>query len=606
MQKKVLDGRYELERKVGEGGMARIYAGRDLRLNRRVAIKIPHSHFLGEPDFLERFRHEAQAAAMLSHPNIVDVYDVGQDEDVHYIVMEFVEGTDLKAIIKREAPLPVERAVALAQQIARGLHAAHRAGMVHRDIKPQNVIVTADGRPHITDFGVAKSHLSTALTETGVSFGTVDYISPEQAQGRPATPQSDLYALGVVLFEMLTGRLPFTGDGAVAVAMKHVAEPPPALRRLNPAVPPGLEALVLRALAKDPAARPRSAHEFAELLAAYDQLAQQDTVVNQAVLRPPPPPPAPAPQPRPAPNTSATGRVSMPPPRTAPTRAPRQDGLGCGVFLVGLLVLAGVLGLIFLLSTGAVGQLFAGLGGATGGGAATAAPGQPAATLEPGEPTPTPTVEVPVPNLSGLTADAADTALRQVQLIPVRQEANDSLVAIGQVIRQEVAPGTLLAPSQPVTYTVSLGPQLIEVPDVARVPAELARQQLAARGFPVELAEEASQSVDAGFVIRQAPSAGLLVPQGQVVTIVVSRGDVVRFPDVIGLQRDEAERILAGAPGLVLVFVDEQGRDRLIDYDRFRDDEVVSALDVERDQPVVNGQFIPRGSRIVLGVKAPE
>jgi len=205
-----------------------------------------------------------------------------------------------------------------------------------------------------------------------------------------------------------------------------------------------------------------------------------------------------------------------------------------------------------------------------------------------------------------LTAEAADLALRQAQLIPVRQEANDPVVGIGQVISQEVAPGTMLAPSQPVTYTVSLGPQLVEVPDVARVPAEFARQQLAARGFPVEVIEEPSQSVDAGFVMRQSPSAGLLVPQGQVVTIVVSRGDVVRFPDVIGLQREEAERILANTPGLSLVFVDEQGRDRLIDYDRFRDGEVVSALDVDRETPIVNGQFVPRGSRIVLGVKAPE
>ncbi|MGB9633149.1 MAG: protein kinase domain-containing protein, partial [Chloroflexaceae bacterium] len=259
MQQTILDGRYALERLIGEGGMARVYAGRDLRLNRRVAIKIPHSHYLTDPDFLSRFRHEAQAAAMLTHPNIVDVYDVGQDGDVHYLVMEYVEGTNLKAIITREAPLPIARAVDLAVQVALGLHAAHRAGLIHRDIKPQNIIVTPDGRAHISDFGVAKSPLSTALTETGVAFGTVDYLSPEQAQGRPATPLSDVYALGVVLYEMLTGRLPFTGDSALAVAMKHVTEPPVPLRQLVPAIPPGLEALVLQALAKDPAQRPASA-----------------------------------------------------------------------------------------------------------------------------------------------------------------------------------------------------------------------------------------------------------------------------------------------------------------------------------------------------------
>ncbi len=233
MQQKVLDGRYELDRKIGEGGMARVYLGRDLRLNRRVAIKIPHRHMSDDADFLDRFRHEAQAAAILAHPNIVDVYDVGMDGEIHYIVMEYVEGTDLKSMINREAPLAIATAVKIAEQIARGLSAAHRAGMVHRDIKPQNVIITSDGHARITDFGVAKSHLSTAMTETGVSFGTVDYISPEQAQGFQATPQSDIYALGIVLYEMLTARLPFKGDSAIAVAMKHVTEPPPPPPRSN-------------------------------------------------------------------------------------------------------------------------------------------------------------------------------------------------------------------------------------------------------------------------------------------------------------------------------------------------------------------------------------
>ena len=331
MQQKVLDGRYELERKIGEGGMARIYAGRDLRLNRRVAIKIPHSHYANDADFLERFRHEAQAAAMLAHPNIVDVYDVGKDGEISYIVMEFVEGTDLKTRILREAPMPVAEAVAIAQQIAHGLHAAHRAGMVHRDIKPQNVIVTHDGQARVTDFGVAKSHLSTALTETGVSFGTVDYLSPEQAQGRPATPQSDVYSLGVVLYEMLTGKLPFSGDSAVAVAMKHVTEEPTPPRRLNPHIPPGLEALVLRAMAKDPAERPQGAQEFARLLAGYEQVAMQDTVINQSLPRPSlfrasslSPPRAPRHSPRSAPSQTAAPRAACPSRRLAPPPARRR------------------------------------------------------------------------------------------------------------------------------------------------------------------------------------------------------------------------------------------------------------------------------------------
>ncbi len=602
---KVLDGRYELERKVGEGGMARIYLGRDLRLNRRVAIKIPHLHFLGQPDFLERFRHEAQAAAMLSHPNIVDVYDVGKDGDTHYIVMEYVEGTDLKTLITGEAPLAIERAVGLAEQIARGLHAAHRAGMVHRDVKPQNVIVTPDGQARITDFGVAKSHLSTAMTETGVSFGTVDYLSPEQAQGRQATPRSDVYALGVVLYEMLTGKLPFDGASAVAVAMKHVAEPPPSPRRLNPNIPPGLETLVLRTLAKDQAQRPQSAQEFAQLLANYGQLAKQETAINQAVAARGQPPSSPPPPPRSSGTGGTggtTGRMPIPPPRSTPARAPRQDGLGCGVFLVGMVVLAGVLALVFLIGTGALGQLFAGGGNNSGNGSR---PENPTATVELRAPTNTPEVQVAVPNLVGLTADVAATTLQQSQCLPVRREVNDPTAAIGQVVSQEIAPGTLVAPNQPVTYTVSLGPRLIEVPDVKRVAVALARQRLEGSGFTVEVNEAPSREVDAGFVLSQAPSSGLRVAQGQVIKLVVSQGDVVRFPDVIGIQQAAAEKLIRDTQGLELVYIDPQGRDRLPDYDRYAVGDVVSAQTLE-GSGLANGNLVPRGTKIVLGVKRAE
>ncbi|PDW04647.1 Stk1 family PASTA domain-containing Ser/Thr kinase [Candidatus Viridilinea mediisalina] len=607
MQKKILDNRYELERKIGEGGMARIYVGLDRRLNRRVAIKIPHSHFLNEPDFLSRFRHEAQAAAMLAHPNIVDIFDVGQDGDVHYIVMEYVDGTDLKSIINREAPLTIDRAVNLAEQIARGLHAAHRAGMVHRDVKPQNVIVTPDGRAHVTDFGVAKSHLSTAMTETGIAFGTVDYLSPEQAQGRPATPRSDVYALGILLYELLTGRLPFKGENAVAVAMKHVNEAPTPPRHLNPSIPLGLEALVLRALEKDPSRRPQDAAEFARLLNDYDQLASQATVVNQAMPRPIPQPRAPAPSGpiRPSAGGGATGRMPIAP-RPGPARAPRQEGLGCGVFLVGMFILASVLAVVFAFSTGLFGDLFAGIGGGGTGGGVT--PTQPTASPTPDDPTHTPEptrVTVSVPELSGMSGQVAETTLRQLQLRPVRLEAHDQQVAINQVISQAVAPGTALEPGSNVTYTVSLGPRVIEVLDVGRLQAELAEQRLRGAGFAVEVVNEPSGSVDRGFVIRQQPSPGLRVSEGQLVTIFVSMGDVVRFPEVIGLQRDQAEQVLERTPGLTLVYVDLQGRDRLIDYDRFRDNEVVSAQ-IENGPAVLNGDWIARGSRIIFGIKAPE
>ncbi|NTV64113.1 MAG: serine/threonine protein kinase [Oscillochloris sp.] len=462
MQQKVLDGRYELERKIGEGGMARVFLGRDLRLNRRIAIKIPHRHISGDADFLNRFRHEAQAAAILTHPNIVDVYDVGRDGETHYIVMEYVEGTDLKTLINREGPLTAARAVQIAEQIARGLSAAHKAGMVHRDIKPQNVIVTPDGQARITDFGVAKSHLSTAMTETGVSFGTVDYISPEQAQGRTATPQSDIYSLGIVLYEMLTGRLPFKGDSAVAVAMKHVTEEPTPPRQINAQIPIQLEALVLRAIDKDPARRPRSALEFANQLAGYANLAQQDTLVNPAFGasgRSTQRSGNDSPPPRQGGTASAggTGRVTIPPPRQTPVRAPRQEGLGCGVFLVGMLILAGVLGIVILVTSGTFNDLFGSLSGGTA--RPTPLINQTDRTTVPGEPSPTPEPQVSVPSLVGLSDGTAQEQLRSLKLHPLPRSEHNPTVSQGLVISQEVPPGELLTAGQSVSYTVSLGPQ---------------------------------------------------------------------------------------------------------------------------------------------------
>nr|WP_044200749.1 Stk1 family PASTA domain-containing Ser/Thr kinase [Oscillochloris trichoides] len=608
MQQKVLDGRYELDRKIGEGGMARVYLGRDLRLNRRVAIKIPHRHMSDDADFLDRFRHEAQAAAILAHPNIVDVYDVGQDGDIHYIVMEYVEGIDLKTLINREAPLAVATAVKIAEQIARGLSAAHRAGMVHRDIKPQNVIITPDGHARITDFGVAKSHLSTAMTETGVSFGTVDYISPEQAQGFQATPQSDIYALGIVLYEMLTARLPFKGDSAIAVAMKHVTEQPPTPRQINSHIPPQLEGLILRAMDKDPARRPRSAQEFGDQLANYSQLAAQDTLVN-AVLG------SEGAQPRPiatAPGrptgpiaTGNTGRVTIPPPRQTPVRVPQQEGLGCGVFLVGMLILAGVLGIVLLFSSGALNDLFGRLN--NGNGPNTPVIVQPSSTSLPDEPSPTPDARVSVPNVVGLSDGAAQELLRTLQLIPAPTTENHPSISQGIVINQGVAAGTLLEPNQPVSYTVSLGPRLVTVtvPDVVKMHQSLAQSQLAAQGLQYTIIEEPSRTIDAGFVIRQTPQADLRVAQGETVRIWVSLGDVVRFPDVIGMQLSDAQAILERTEGLQLIYIDMQTRERLGDFDAYAPNQVVSAQ-IQGGEGLNNGNYVPRGSQIILGVRAPE
>jgi serine/threonine-protein kinase len=594
MQQKILNNRYELEQKIGEGGMARVYRGRDLRLNRQVAIKVLHSHYASDSNFLQRFHHEAQAAANLRHPNIVDVYDVGQDADIHYIVMEYVAGSDLKALLMRGGGLPIEQAVYVAECVANGLDAAHRVGMIHRDVKPQNIIVGEQGQVKITDFGIAKSSLSTALTETGVTFGTADYISPEQARGQAASPRSDIYSLGVTLYETLTGRLPFSGDSSIAVAMQHVSADPPPPRMYNPRIPPQLESLVLRALSKEPDGRPTSAREFARQLAGYRDVGDQATVIGPAAARAGAQPAArPAPQPavRPAGPASTSPRPVLPPARSAAvTKAPPDNrGMGFGGFILGLLLLGGVLGLVYLALNGAFGALF---------NFATGAP-RPQATIvaEPPTAQPTSLPQFQVPPLANMTSQQAFEAIQAANLTPREEPPRYSdVISTGLVIDQFPLAGTTVTQTTVVTYVVSLGPNLVDVPDVRRVRAENAQNILANLGFQVQLQEEAS-TVSEGFVTRQSP-IDVKLPKGETVTIWVSIGDKVIMPDVTGRTEEEARQLIANA-GLAFSFADVQGCDKLGDLcNQFAPGQVVSSIPR-------GGERVARGTAVTIGVRAP-
>ncbi len=261
--------RYELEELVGTGGMSSVFRARDRQLERRVAIKILHQHYADDPEYLERFRREARAVAQLSHPNIVTVIDRGDDDGRQYIVFEDVEGENLKEFVLRSGRLPVRRALELALAVADGLAFAHDQGLVHRDVKPQNVLLSREGEVKVTDFGIARSlHVDHGVTQTGTVLGTGEYLAPEQASGQPVSPATDVYSLGVVLWELLTGDVPFVGDSFVAVALRHVNEPPPHLRECRPDVSPRLDAAVDRALVKDPARRFPSMRAFAKELRA--------------------------------------------------------------------------------------------------------------------------------------------------------------------------------------------------------------------------------------------------------------------------------------------------------------------------------------------------
>jgi hypothetical protein len=334
----VLADRYELEELVGTGGMSSVFRAHDALLDRKVALKVLHEQYAADADYVERFRREARAVAALSHPNIVTVIDRGEHEGRQFIVFEYVDGENLKRLIERTGPLPVAQALELAIQVARGLSFAHQQGLVHRDVKPQNVLLNGDGRAKVTDFGIARSlDVKHGMTQTGTVLGTSDYIAPEQAQGQRVDEHTDVYALGVVLYELLTREVPFPGENFVAVAMRHINEPPPSVSDKRPDVPPRVDGAVRRAMQKDAAHRFPTMDAFChELLACLDEL--------------------------------QTTRVSTPPASASAAR-PRHRRRGGGpwpvvVALAGLLVVGVV---VYVLIHGAGAPSFS-LGGHNGGG----------------------------------------------------------------------------------------------------------------------------------------------------------------------------------------------------------------------------------------------
>ncbi len=281
-QEALLNGRYRLLAQQGSGGMAVIYKATDLALGRTVAVKILRPSLTNDPEFLKRFRQEARNVANLSHPNIVTVHDVGQDGNTHYIVMEYVDGEDLKKLIRASAPFSIDRALSIAIKICAGVGYAHRAGLVHADVKPQNVLVTENDNVKVTDFGIAQALTATKPRDQErqrVVWGSPHYFSPEQAQGEPPTPASDVYSIGIVLFEMLTGRLPFVGTDQQELAMAHIRETPPKPSQFNPNVPEHLDRILMKVLSKEPTARYRTADQLGRILLSYRRRGQITTDV---------------------------------------------------------------------------------------------------------------------------------------------------------------------------------------------------------------------------------------------------------------------------------------------------------------------------------------
>jgi len=553
----VFNGRYELHRRLGRGGMAEVYLARDQLLDRPVAVKVLFPEFATDPAFVERFRREATAAANLNHPNIVGVYDWGEADSTYFIVMEYVDGRTLAEILRTEGPLHPDRVADIGADVAAALGFAHRNGVVHRDVKPGNVIVTSSGLVKVADFGIARAITATTeddLTQVGQVMGTAAYFSPEQARGENVDPRSDIYSLGVVLYELATGRPPFTGDSPVAIAYKHVHEAPVPPRQVDPSLPVALEAIILKTLAKNPANRYPSAED---LRADLRRFREGNRILAEPVMPPPVDPGAtgvlPATQ---AVGATATVAAAEPYYDEEEDEEPRRSGL----FLAALIVLLALLaGMLFLLARAL------GLG-------------------EEDEPA-VRTVEVP--RVIGLPVEEATEILEREGFdVDAVEEPNEDFEA-GIVFDQDPVGGFKAEEGSTVRLKVSSGAEQIPVPDVVGSQIDDARRLLEGEGFRVEEEPIPSEDVPVGEVVSQDPPGGELAPRGSVVVLQVSSGPEERpVPEIQPGSTVSAASSLLGQNGFT---VDERGEPS----------ETIEAGRVIRTEPPA-GTPLPKGAKVTL------
>ena len=497
----ILAGRYELGDLIGRGGMAQVYRATDATLGRTVAVKVLSSQFASDPSFVERFRREAQAAAKLNNPNVVNVYDSGTEGSTHYIVMEYVEGRTLAQILQQDGRLLPERASEVTESVCDALAFTHAAGIVHRDVKPGNIMVTNQGQVKLMDFGIARADSQETAAQTAAVLGTAAYLSPEQAQGAPLDSRSDIYSLGIVLYETLTGRPPFQGDTAVAVAMQHVNDQPVPPSQLVNGITPDLDAVAMRALSKNPDNRYLDVGEFKADL--------ERVRAGQAVAAPP--------------IMAASTQVLSPTQATSPTDDDGSDNTKKWLWILGIAIAIGLLILIWIL-------FFSGNG----------TPG-PDDSPSPGQTT------VAVPSLEGLTRAEAETQLTEAGLdFEKVSELTDDPNEVGTVLKQDPAAGEEVAKGTVVTLTIgksaaSPTPGTTSVPSVFNLTQQEASSDIAAAGLVVSVTKGPSNDVAKGSVYKQSPSAGQEVDEQSTVKIWVSTGPPE--PEKVAVPQLECEKI---------------------------------------------------------------
>lgn len=508
-----LGGRYQIIERIGGGGMALVYKAQDILLNRNVAIKVLRQQFVNDEEFIRRFRREAQSAASLSHPNIVSVYDVGQEDEVHYIVMEYVEGQNLNEIIKERAPLQVDEAVRIASQIADALDHAHHNQIIHRDIKPHNILIGRNGRVKVTDFGIARAVTSATITQTGSVVGSVHYFSPEHAKGVATGEKSDLYSLGIVLYQMLTGRLPFFGESPISVALKHLQEHFDEPRMVNPMIPQSVENIILKSMRKNPAERYQSAKEMLRDLETcllperqtepklnfIDDIDEDSTRIVPAIK----------------PQSSAQGGSKL----TRDSQASEERGVGSkrkkgwnrpafwvSLTVILLLAMAGVAWYVNQLVT---------------------------------------VPEVKIPNVVNMQEKDAVALLEKdgIKLGEVTRLYKEG-VAEGVIYEQSKPEGTMVKEGSTLDISVSMAKPRDPMISVKGLSYEEAVQKLVDKGIDQDRISKAEENSDEkpGTVIGQSPDEGTdFDPAAVVIVLKVSKGPLeVKMPDLVNKTQSEA------------------------------------------------------------------
>jgi len=556
----MIGNRYEVVEKVGTGGMADVYRAMDHRLNRYVAVKILKNEYSEDTKFVTKFRQEAQAVACLSHPNVVAVYDVGEEQGMHFIVMEFVEGITLKSYIEKKGKLSVREAVGIGIQIASGLEAAHNSHIIHRDIKPQNILISRDGTAKVTDFGIAKAASSNTITAS--AMGSVHYISPEQARGGFSDEKSDVYSLGVTMYEMLSGTLPFTGESAVAVALAHIQEEAVPLTAMDATIPKGISDIVAKCMQKKADFRyPTSADLIADLKMFLqdpegeygvvkplyentDTIFIKPTDVNRIK----------------AASQTTTGDSGMTAAEPEDKKAGEEDSGEVDpklekALIGGSIVVAIIIGIVIIY---VIGKVFGFWGGASG---STEATPTPEVTSSAASATATPEAsdsaqKVTVEKVAGMTTEEAKTALSQKGLSNVKvSEQQSDTVSAGKVISTDPEAGTEVEKDAEITLIVSSGTSTVQVPSVASMTVSKAKSTLAAEGFnAVEGSKVYSDTVKAGLVAYSNPKGGAQASKGATITLYISKGPkrtTTTVPDLMGMTKAQAKEALT-AKKLVL------------------------------------------------------